>query len=62
MNLGVETALLQSTTITGMAFQHSLMNLGVETLPAFPCQTNKEVVSAFSDESWGGDHKTPPSA
>jgi len=36
-------------------FQHSLMNLGVETdnpLVKYPEDTT---VSAFSDESWGGD-------
>jgi len=36
-------------------FQHSLMNLGVETPVAPPGLKAKPTVSAFSDESWGGD-------
>jgi len=56
MNLGVETrAMWRCVRPSTTGFQHSLMNLGVETL----CQTNGHfpqfVVSAFSDESWGGD-------
>jgi len=57
MNLGVETASgVRQVLIKLVQFQHSLMNLGVETwiqdvvLPAI-----KRLVSAFSDESWGGD-------
>jgi len=38
-------------------FQHSLMNLGVETVVCFGKQQSITHVSAFSDESWGGDHR-----
>ncbi len=36
-------------------FQHSLMNLGVETLCELAYTWFTSQVSAFSDESWGGD-------
>ncbi len=56
MNLGVETKVWNDCRSIYNAFQHSLMNLGVETChsPFLPCQP--QTVSAFSDESWGGDH------
>jgi len=36
-------------------FQHSLMNLGVETCTSTTAPASAAPVSAFSDESWGGD-------
>jgi len=36
-------------------FQHSLMNLGVETQDCRKRRLTGKRVSAFSDESWGGD-------
>ncbi len=36
-------------------FQHSLMNLGVETMSDLYFLAKVRHVSAFSDESWGGD-------
>jgi len=40
-------------------FQHSLMNLGVETSHNITTALIKNKVSAFSDESWGGDRHQP---
>jgi len=56
MNLGVETPGLGRTVRRFLAFQHSLMNLGVETNDHDAARSGGRVVSAFSDESWGGDH------
>ncbi len=39
----------------GEMFQHSLMNLGVETPQRPRRPIDDSAVSAFSDESWGGD-------
>jgi len=56
MNLGVETQSQdQALHRADCQFQHSLMNLGVETLSHQSGQPDNTHVSAFSDESWGGD-------
>jgi len=56
MNLGVETEGITIQAGESLTFQHSLMNLGVETRGRFPPPAGGRRVSAFSDESWGGDH------
>jgi len=58
MNLGVETAKRQPAANEHDLFQHSLMNLGVETIDVTVPQEADGVVSAFSDESWGGDPRS----
>jgi len=58
MNLGVETSLYGRFPPLPRQFQHSLMNLGVETRGQRPRSFGRLAVSAFSDESWGGDLKT----
>jgi len=55
MNLGVETGDRRRTDYLVCVFQHSLMNLGVETLAGAAALLHLAGVSAFSDESWGGD-------
>ncbi len=55
MNLGVETNALQHPKWLLFLFQHSLMNLGVETSTRLSYSAIPVGVSAFSDESWGGD-------
>jgi len=55
MNLGVETHPGPQRRLAILTFQHSLMNLGVETVLPPQNQQNICQVSAFSDESWGGD-------
>jgi len=57
MNLGVETTRSACTTPGRSKFQHSLMNLGVETRTAVSVGQQVAGVSAFSDESWGGDRR-----
>jgi len=46
---------LNTTANLTLVFQHSLMNLGVETLIVVGGGALILNVSAFSDESWGGD-------
>jgi len=58
MNLGVETVQETSVTRLSLGFQHSLMNLGVETFGVEAIQVTLVPVSAFSDESWGGDQNS----
>jgi len=55
MNLGVETGWFNELDLWQFQFQHSLMNLGVETSATFDLPPYQVNVSAFSDESWGGD-------
>jgi len=55
MNLGVETRLRPGRFCPLHLFQHSLMNLGVETPGVYDGEESSSIVSAFSDESWGGD-------
>jgi len=55
MNLGVETHTGLLKEVHHPVFQHSLMNLGVETRGAIYRRQVITAVSAFSDESWGGD-------
>jgi len=55
MNLGVETLSASEIVELLLMFQHSLMNLGVETFLQASCRRRRAGVSAFSDESWGGD-------
>jgi len=55
MNLGVETPRYKCLAKVVIKFQHSLMNLGVETHPYQNYKTQPGHISAFSDESWGGD-------
>jgi len=55
MNLGVETITVTVQTPQTVGFQHSLMNLGVETGRRLVLVAGGFDVSAFSDESWGGD-------
>jgi len=55
MNLGVETSFVAVTCDSSRLFQHSLMNLGVETVIVSLMSCSITGVSAFSDESWGGD-------
>jgi len=55
MNLGVETIWAAMKMAIWSMFQHSLMNLGVETQPGVLAGAYVRPVSAFSDESWGGD-------
>jgi len=56
MNLGVETPNDWYMALDAQkAFQHSLMNLGVETRRECQMLPRRHDVSAFSDESWGGD-------
>jgi len=55
MNLGVETSRRHDCSVFLHLFQHSLMNLGVETPEPPSLPELKAMVSAFSDESWGGD-------
>jgi len=57
MNLGVETFLPQPRKRSLLLFQHSLMNLGVETFMVSMASSSVSYVSAFSDESWGGDQR-----
>jgi len=56
MNLGVETRRRHAVPRRQKEFQHSLMNLGVETSLQYIYDVTNAFVSAFSDESWGGDH------
>jgi len=55
MNLGVETETFGVELTSFELFQHSLMNLGVETTASGFSSNQLVRVSAFSDESWGGD-------
>ena len=55
MNLGVETNPIVLSGVQAAKFQHSLMNLGVETIASGAGFVKVNAVSAFSDESWGGD-------
>jgi len=55
MNLGVETESVTEYSERPALFQHSLMNLGVETISSVARCFTTAGVSAFSDESWGGD-------
>jgi len=57
MNLGVETPERTAALADMAMFQHSLMNLGVETAAQFVGACAGGEVSAFSDESWGGDQR-----
>ncbi len=57
MNLGVETSAASAAADAEVVFQHSLMNLGVETLETLKLAHTALQVSAFSDESWGGDRQ-----
>jgi len=62
MNLGVETYRTCIFLRLYALFQHSLMNLGVETYFDLTNPQPSPSVSAFSDESWGGDRGLTRSA